>query len=889
MTREQNPNPTGFTRYICKFLVQRGGAFTHTSISKPGGSYYVPVEHINDFYTNYCNALEKGDDLYITEKNRHISPVKVDLDFRWSLDKSINTSDNHIYTKKNVQEIVEAYVEVLQQFFDIEDSKQLRAYVLEKPKYSKNETHIKEGIHIMFPHLVSKASVQYLVRNALLSKLEGLFKAMDCANPASDIIDEAIIERNNWLMYGSKKQGGEPYKVTRIFKFDKKMGTIKELVQSDEDEKSKMSEYVKLMSLRNKYDESKINPKKSSEIGKFEEEQEERRRKMETARNIIIEKISQRVNQCEDTDLEQIKKLVAIMNLKRANNYNDWIRLGWCLRNIDHRLADVWETFSKRSDKYHEGECLKIWNYMKEGGLGIGTLHMWAKHDNMDAYREIMRNDLRDLIFQSRSGTHNDVARVIHYLYKYDFVCISVRYKNWYEFRGHRWVPCDGACTLRMKISNDVWREYMAAARDWTQRAMDATNASDQSMHQDHAKRMHDIALKLKTTNFKDYLMKECAELFYVEKFEDWLDSNENLIGFTNGVFDLDTMEFREGRPEDHISFSTGNDYIEYDPTNKYVHAIKVYLTQVLPKPEVREYVMRLFATFLHGAVKEQKFYIWTGSGSNSKSKLVELFERSFGEYCCKFPITLLTMKRAASNAATSELARAKGKRFGCLQEPSEDEKLNIGLMKELSGGDKIMARAIYKEPVEFKPQFKMLLLCNHLPHVPSDDGGTWRRIRVVEFISKFVDHPEGENEYPIDLELSTKMEAWRPHFIAMLIEVYKIYKQEGIQEPEEVLSCTRDYKRNNDHLADFIHNCVEKKDSAFLSLNEAFAELKSWAKDDNIPIKIPTKAELEKYLSKNLTKCVSNNQFKGYKGYRLKNRYQAVAEYAEADGIDEE
>jgi hypothetical protein len=39
--------------------------------------------------------------------------------------------------------------------------------------------------------------------------------------------------------------------------------------------------------------------------------------------------------------------------------------------------------------------------------------------------------------------------------------------------------------------------------------------------------------------------------------------------------------------------------------------------------------------------------------------------------------------------------------------------------------------------------------------------------------------------------------------------------------------------------------------------------------------MKIPTKAELEKYLSRNIGKCISRNNFKGYKGYKLRNRYQ--------------
>jgi hypothetical protein len=80
-------------------------------------------------------------------------------------------------------------------------------------------------------------------------------------------------------------------------------------------------------------------------------------------------------------------------------------------------------------------------------------------------------------------------------------------------------------------------------------------------------------------------------------------------------------------------------------------------------------------------------------------------------------------------------------------QEPSEQDRINIGFMKELSGNDRIMTRGLYKEPCEFKPQFKMILTCNELPEVPSDDG-TWRKIRVIEFTSKFCENPVKPNEF---------------------------------------------------------------------------------------------------------------------------------------------
>ena len=64
----------------------------------------------------------------------------------------------------------------------------------------------------------------------------------------------------------------------------------------------------------------------------------------------------------------------------------------------------------------------------------------------------------------------------------------------------------------------------------------------------------------------------------------------------------------------------------------------------------------------------------------------------AFGDYCGKMSVTLITQKRAASNAYTPELVKNKGKRFITLQEPDDDEEIHVGAMKELTGGDKIQA-----------------------------------------------------------------------------------------------------------------------------------------------------------------------------------------------------
>ncbi len=131
--------------------------------------------------------------------------------------------------------------------------------------------------------------------------------------------------------------------------------------------------------------------------------------------------------------------------------------------------------------------------------------------------------------------------------------------------------------------------------------------------------------------------------------------------------------------------------------------------------------------------------HIWTGVGGNGKSKLLELIEFALGDYSCKMSHTVLTRKQGNSSNASPDIEQTKGKRLASIQETEQDDIINVGRMKELSGGDKIYARGLFKDPIQFKPQFKMILLCNELPKINADDNGTWRRIRVVKFVSSLL------------------------------------------------------------------------------------------------------------------------------------------------------
>jgi putative DNA primase/helicase len=133
------------------------------------------------------------------------------------------------------------------------------------------------------------------------------------------------------------------------------------------------------------------------------------------------------------------------------------------------------------------------------------------------------------------------------------------------------------------------------------------------------------------------------------------------------------------------------------------------FISKILTREDIREYVLKVMSTCFDGYTREEKFYIWTGVGANGKSKLLELFSKTLGDYYDTMNITAITGKRVSSNGTNSELVQTKGKRAICFQEPGEDEKMNIGYVKELSCGDRVKGRGLFKEPISFKPQFKAL------------------------------------------------------------------------------------------------------------------------------------------------------------------------------------
>ena len=104
--------------------------FTHVEFC-PGmgrGRYYISDGEYSIFFELYQKALEDDNNLKIVESPKTLSPLKIDLDFRFG-----KHCDNHQYTQDDIKNIIKAYLIEIDKYLEIDDSLK-KAFVYEIPE-----------------------------------------------------------------------------------------------------------------------------------------------------------------------------------------------------------------------------------------------------------------------------------------------------------------------------------------------------------------------------------------------------------------------------------------------------------------------------------------------------------------------------------------------------------------------------------------------------------------------------------------------------------------------------------------------------------------------------------------------------------------------------------
>lgn len=307
-----------------------------------------------------------------------------------------------------------------------------------------------------------------------------------------------------------------------------------------------------------------------------------------------------------------------------------------------------------------------------------------------------------------------------------------------------------------------------------------------------------------------DALLNEAG--VFLSKSLDELDAAEFDLNTESGLLRFERIAGGDGfssmadvklLPHAREHFITKLMPVKYDPTARSA-LFDGFVTRIQPASTMRQFLQRWFGYSLTGNTGEQKLVFAHGAGANGKSVLVDLVARIAGNYATTAKIESLVGKnRRSAGDATPELVPLMGARMVRASEPEEGERLQEAKIKELTGGEPLLVRALQEDFVEVKPKFKITIQGNHKPEVRGTDDGIWRRLLLVPFA---VQIPEAERDRSLGAKLFD--ESNRSAVLNWIVEGLLDYLEGGLREPDEVLAATAAFREESDPVAAFLVEC---------------------------------------------------------------------------------
>ncbi len=296
----------------------------------------------------------------------------------------------------------------------------------------------------------------------------------------------------------------------------------------------------------------------------------------------------------------------------------------------------------------------------------------------------------------------------------------------------------------------------------------------------------------------------------------DTLDVDRYLVNFNNGTFDVRAGELRPHRREDRITRLVPCDYNPTAKCPEWIGALHGIFDRD-PDPAASVAGLQRFLGYaITGDTCERVIAFFVGTGRNGKSTVLETLAAVLGpDYVQAAKADVLMAGGVRRGGATPDLAALRGVRLVTLSETESEGKLNVNLVKSLTGGDTVSARELYRKPINFRPEFTPILATNHRPRIDGREPAFFDRLVYVPFERSFVLESEDPKADPADLadpRLKEKLEKEREGIAAWLVEGAVAWYREiaagrstGLLIPPHWRAAKAVYEESVDNIGEFV------------------------------------------------------------------------------------
>ena len=344
------------------------------------------------------------------------------------------------------------------------------------------------------------------------------------------------------------------------------------------------------------------------------------------------------------------------------------------------------------------------------------------------------------------------------------------------------WLVWDGAC----------WRNDDRGTIDIlskeTARSLDAD--VQMSSDDDERKRLRAHATKTESRSGRENMIVLARSELAASP--DDFDGDPMLLNVVNGTIDLRTGKLHPHRREDMITRVLE---VPYHANAECPVFESFVFSSMARRTDLVSYLRKAIGYSLTGDVREQVFFFLHGEGANGKSTLAEIVMRILGSYAKTAAPDLLMMREQEQHATW--IAELQGARFVVCQEIAEGKSWNERTLKQLTGGDSIVANRMHRDPVTFRPTHKLWVCANQRPKMREGGLATWRRVRLIPFS---VVIPAEQRDKALGTKLRDEMQGILRWAVQGCLE----WQAEGLEAPAEVLEATEAYRDESDHVPTF-------------------------------------------------------------------------------------
>lgn len=389
--------------------------------------------------------------------------------------------------------------------------------------------------------------------------------------------------------------------------------------------------------------------------------------------------------------------------------------------------------------------------------------------------------------------------------------------KCWYYYNGRKWVYDNIGNIVKMadSVIGKMRAEYALVVDEEQEKALSKHIKSTRS------------------NKGKTNMLREAQHLLPVLPGE--FDAHREYFNCHNGFIDLRDGSLKGHRADLFFAKESRVDYTDKIDCPQWMR----FLDQIFDgNAELIRYIQKAIGYSLTGSTAEQCMFILHGNGRNGKSVFLDLINEIMGDYACNIqPQSIMVKGAFGGNQANSDIARLQGARFVTTTEPNEGMRFDEGLIKQLTGGDKITARFLYANEFEFTPEFKIWIASNHKPIVRGRDDGIWRRMILIPF---GVQIPEDK----VDKYLKYKLRRELPGILHWAVQGALMWQREGLKAPAIIADATKEYRSEMDVVATFIAECLEVTGRSYdeIRSKQLYQIYKAWAEDNEQYVMSSTK-----------------------------------------------